>query len=167
MPTQTYTPIMTTTLTSNSNAVNFTVIPQTYTDLVLICTWIENSTEDLSMRVGNGSVSTTGYSTTFLIGNGSTATSSRQSLTYWDVSQIPATTTQFATTIVNFQNYSNTTTFKTAISRSGAAAAGTVAEVALWRSTSAIDTIQLRCGFGANTFNTGSTFTLYGIKAGS
>ena len=162
----TYTPIATTTLGSNQNAVNFTSISQAYTDLVLVCTWIENSTEDLCMRVGNGSVDTaSNYSLTYLVGNGSTASSGRSATSFWDVSQVPATTSQFATTIVNFQNYSNTTTYKTAISRSGAAAVGTVAEVGLWRSTSAIDTIQLRCGFGSNTFNTGSTFTLYGIAA--
>lgn len=162
---KTYEPITTQTLGSNNNAVNFTSIPQTYTDLILVCIWVENSTEDLSMRVGNGTLSTTNYYLTYLAGNGTTASSGRATTSFWDVSQVPATTTNFATTIVNFQNYSNTTTFKTALSRSGAAGAGTVAEIALWGSTSAIDTIQLRCGFGSNTFNTGSTFTLYGIKA--
>jgi hypothetical protein len=61
-------------------------------------------------------------------------------------------------------NYSNTTTYKTWLSRSGASDRATEALVGLWRSTSAITTIALSIDAGA-TYSTGSTFTLYGIAA--
>lgn len=66
---------------------------------------------------------------------------------------------------MNFQNYSNTTTFKTMIGRNGAAAFDVEASVQLWRSTSAINTLQLFAGQGGINFTSGSTFTLYGITA--
>lgn len=163
---KTYEPIATSTLGSASNSVSFTGIPSTYTDLVLVCNWVENSTEDLCVRVGNGSIDTSSsYSLTYMYGTASSASGSRQATTFWDVSQVPATTTQFTTTLMNFQNYANSTTYKTMISRSGAVSVGTIAEVALWRKTNPIERIEIRCGFGANTFNIGSSFTLYGLKA--
>lgn len=167
--TGTYTLIASSTLGSNQNIVEFTNISGSYTDLFLVCTWIENSTEDLCIRVGNGSLDTgSNYSNTYLYGNGTTATSGRQSsTTFIDVSQIPATTSIYTTTIINFMDYANTTTNKTILSRSGNANYGTVAQVALWRSTSAINYIRLNCGYGSNTFNSGSTFKLYGIEAGN
>jgi hypothetical protein len=58
-------------------------------------------------------------------------------------------------------NYSNTTTFKTFLSRTNVASDRVEALVGLWRSTSAITSITLYCG--SNSFVTGSTFTLYGI----
>jgi hypothetical protein len=60
-------------------------------------------------------------------------------------------------------NYSNATTYKTALARTsedGVAAA----YVGLWRSTSAITSITIDKGSSDN-FASGSTFTLYGIKA--
>jgi hypothetical protein len=163
---KTYEPITTQTLGSNQTTINFTSIPTTYTDLVLVSNWLENSTESLAIRVGNGSVATTSiYSVTYMLGNGSTAASGRYGSSFWEFSQMQATTAETNANIIHFLNYSNTTTFKTAIGRSSTASQGAAAIVGLWRSTDAINTIQLRCGFGVNTFNTGSTFTLYGIKA--
>jgi hypothetical protein len=64
-------------------------------------------------------------------------------------------------------NYSNATTYKTWLSRNNRASAsnapGTEALVGLWRSTSAIT--ELVIGLTGGNFDTGSTFTLYGIKA--
>jgi hypothetical protein len=65
--------------------------------------------------------------------------------------------------IINIQNYSNSTTYKTVLARSNNAATGTDATVALWRSTSAITSIDYYLNSGS--WATGSTFTLYGIKA--
>lgn len=69
---------------------------------------------------------------------------------------------------MHIQDYSNTTTFKSAIVRSnfGALSPNTTTVVELtvstWRNTAAITTLKLN---GAISFATGSTFTLYGIKA--
>ena len=59
-------------------------------------------------------------------------------------------------------NYANTTTFKTYLARYNATSTQLSDEVALWRSTAAINSITLTA-VSAN-FNAGSTFTLYGIK---
>ena len=67
------------------------------------------------------------------------------------------------TLIVNFQNYANTNVFKTQINRSSSAEIETVATVGMWRSTSAINQIQI-LSLSPN-YDIGSTFTLYGIKA--
>jgi hypothetical protein len=58
-------------------------------------------------------------------------------------------------------NYSNSTTYKTILGRSNAATSGTSAAVGLWRSTSAINSIEI----GTVSFTAGSTFSLYGIAA--
>jgi hypothetical protein len=72
-------------------------------------------------------------------------------------------TTTFNLSIHNFMNYSNTTTYKTILSRSNNSAIGTDAVVGLWRSTAAINTIKILPA--NNAFEVGSSFTLYGIKA--
>ena len=66
-------------------------------------------------------------------------------------------------TNIQIMNYSNTTTYKTALSRSNNANTGTDAIVGLWRSTAAINSIVVL--ISGNQFATGSTFTLYGIKS--
>jgi hypothetical protein len=60
-------------------------------------------------------------------------------------------------------NYSNTTTNKTCISRAARTDVSTWAFVNLWRNTAAITSLRIT-GLG-ETYSTGSTFTLYGIKA--
>ena len=72
-------------------------------------------------------------------------------------------TTGISNVIVQFMNYSNTTTNKTVLSRANNAATGTDAIVNLWRSTAAITSIYVYVPSG--NFATGSTFTLYGILA--
>jgi hypothetical protein len=68
------------------------------------------------------------------------------------------------TVIAHFMNYSNTTTFKTVLSRGNVAEAEVDAYVSLIRGTSAISTITVGEG-GGNNFVAGSTFSLYGIAA--
>ena len=62
--------------------------------------------------------------------------------------------------IIQIQNYSNSTTYKTALGRS---AQQSVATVGLWRSTSAITAVKIYPASG--NFDTGSIFTIYGIAA--
>jgi len=60
-------------------------------------------------------------------------------------------------------NYSNMTTYKTSLIRYSQIGSWFGELATLWRSTAAINTITLTTG--TSTFNIGSTFTLYGIKA--
>jgi hypothetical protein len=163
----TYTPIATQTLASPATSVTFSSIPQTYTDLVLISdmAYTSTSTTYQGFRVGNGSPdSGANYSGTFLQGNGSAASSSRQTgLTYYNL-LTSATGTTRVQTITNIFNYSNTSTFKTEISKTIDVPNGIYASVYLWQSTAAINVVQVLDLFGYN-FAAGSNFTLYGIKA--
>jgi len=166
MATPTYTPIESKTLGSNTAIVEFTSIPQTYTDLVLVINGkSDTSTVNVYAQVGNGSYDTgTNYSWTWLGGSGSTAASGRGSTT--DALLFGASgTSSFSPTIIHFQNYSNTTTYKTMISRSSTAdttSGQTVsAWVGLWRRTFAINRIKLY--LNVQNWVAGTTATLYGI----
>ena len=155
----TYTPIATTTLGSAQASITFSSIASTYTDLVLIVNGAASNANTFGVQV-NLDTGTT-YSTTGIIGDGSTASSNRQ--TNSTVGYVGALATN-GVIIVNFQNYANTTTYKTWISRGSAASDSTQSRVSLWRNTNAISTIKLLEPSGA-TFSTGVTATLYGIKA--
>lgn len=160
----TYTPIAT-VLPSGTTTVDFTSIPSTYTDLVLVMGGSMASAANMFVRVGNGSLDTgSNYSITTVIGTGSSAVSQRLS----SQTEIKVTDGLFFNTneqcniLINFQNYANTTTYKTLIGRTNSAGIGVNAGVGLWRSTSAINTIRL---YGSQNFNSGSVVTLYGLAA--
>ena len=157
----TYTPIATQTVGSSTGTVSFTSIPQTYTDLVLIAFY--QGANDLCAQL-NGD-SGTNYSDTFLSGTGSSAVSLRNSNVnrmVFDQYAYPPTSSSFAVGITHFMNYSNSTTYKTVLTRTSSTY-GTEAAVNLWRNTSAITSIVLFIN-GAN-INAGTTFTLYGIAS--
>jgi len=162
----TYEPIATNTLGATAATVTFSSIPATYTDLVLVtnATSTSGGSQSISIKVGNGSVDTgANYSATFLYGDGTSALSGRlSSANYLYTGRV--TNTNISTGITHFQNYSNTTTFKTVLSGGRNAAAITINLVNLWRSTSAINIMELGID-GGFSFASGSTFTLYGIKA--
>ena len=160
----TYTPIATTTLSSSQSSVTFSSISGSYTDLVLICS-ILNSTAD-TLYVQYNSDTGTNYSCTYIEGNGSSALSARQSNVVkglLGLTQVGMSSTNPAVFVTSIQNYSNSTTYKTAITRANLASAEVEMNVHLWRSTSAINTIKILPSAG--NMNSGSTFTLYGIKA--
>ena len=160
----TYTPIATTTLGSAAASISFSSISGSYTDLVLIATLkADTASADIYMRF-NGD-SGTNYSKTILWGNGTTAGSNRDS----SVAQIrlnyavDVLTTDGTYLIVNINNYSNTTTYKTALAKLGLASDSVEQSVGLWRSTSAINQVTLTLSSG--NWGAGCTATLYGITA--
>jgi len=152
------------TLTSAAASITFSTISGAYTDLVLVvsATWSGSSNSSFGFRLNSDSASN--YSITQLYGDGSSAASGRNSnQSKAVIGQINPT--EIGTTIFQFQNYSNSTTYKTTLSRSNVAGVITLAGVALWRNTAAITQIDLEYFDTAGTFDTGSTFSLYGIKA--
>lgn len=156
----TYEPLATTTLSTTQNQIDFNSISGTYTDLVIVASGGVTSTNDIWLRINSDTG--TNYSRTRLTGNGSAAASTRNSA--FDAILISAGTVgSNANFIINIMNYANTTTYKTTLSRFNSSTF-VVASVGLWRSTSAITSLTLKAG-SADTFTSGSTFTLYGIKA--
>jgi hypothetical protein len=164
----TYTPIATTTLGSAVSSYTFTSIPSTYTDLVLVIAGTVSVNGEGIVMQYNGDTSTI-YSYTYLYGTGSSAASARQTgRGYAAINWGTAfSSTEQSNAVVNIQNYANTTTYKTALSRSnnpnGSSFQGTEALVSLWSNTAAITSILVKSGSG--NLNTGFTLTLYGIAA--
>ena len=166
----TYTPIATTTLASAAQGITFTGISSSYTDLVLVLSLISKTAgNDVRYRVGNGSIdSGMNYSSTHLTGNGSTASSSRSTAdNFVGLMRAVGTTTSPATFIINFQNYSNSTTYKSILGRASSPASEVSASVGLWRNTAAINQIYIyEDGVTSpQQFDIGTTATLYGIAA--
>ena len=168
----TYVAIATETLASAQSSVTFSSIPSTYTDLILVCSMFPTTTATGNygqIQVGNGSVDTgSNYSDTAMYGNTTTTNSYRdtsQSLWWLNVAGANfQSATSPLISIINIMNYSNATTNKTALIRSGNPAGSvTYADVALWRSNSAINTVKVM--ISASTFAAGSTFSLYGIAS--
>jgi len=167
--TSTYEKIATTTLAnSTTNSISFSSISGSYTDLVLIMN-VGAATSASNVGLRFNSDTGTNYSRVILSGNGATASSDREGtqnvlrLTY---NAYQPTGVFNSNLIVNIQNYSNTTTYKTVINRSNTGNEGVDAQIGLWSSTSAISTVTAFIWDNASYyFLSGSMFTLYGIKA--
>ena len=166
----TYEPIATTTLGSAAASITFSSISGSYTDLILVGNGYLATQDGYAPRITFNSDTGNNYSFTQLGGDGTNASSTRSSnranipmawLSGWD-----STSTQLGMFIAQIMNYSNATTYKSVLSRASqpnGTYPAAEAIVGLWRSTSAITSIVIAADIA--TFATGSTFTLYGIKA--
>lgn len=158
----TYEPIATTTLGSAAASITFSSIAGTYTDLVLVVANVPVSSNRFTVTV-NGDTATN-YSETRLYGDGTSASS----VSFAGTSQIILSNSGaygISMTRINFFNYAGST-YKTALSETAADAngSGTVyRSVGLWRNTAAITSMTMTAL--TSNFNTGTTATLYGIKA--
>lgn len=159
----TYAQLATVTLSSAVAQVTLSSIPSTYTDLILVSN--DLLAQYTTIRV-NGD-SSNNYNNTYLYGNGTSVTSVNDAgdSVIWGSWGSIGVSTGIARTM-QFMNYSNSTTYKTMLSRfSNAATSGsTEAFVSMWRSTAAINSITIGQG-ASTTFAAGSTFSLYGIAA--
>lgn len=161
----TYQPLATTTLTTDQSEVEFTNISQSYTDLVIVKTGLQNASSNMGLRVGSGTVDTgSNYSGTQMYGNGTSALSDRNSSQDQFFINFSNSNTNSVVSIIQIMDYSNATTNKTLIVRNSDASFYVSAYVFLWRSTAAINRLLFR-NF-TNGLKSGSTFTLYGVKAG-
>lgn len=146
-------------------------IPSGYTDLRLVISGITSTTGYAFTLQVNGDTGSN-YSQTLISGNGSVAQSSRYSnatnssmyLGGW-VNGYDSTAP--TTILVDFMNYSNSTTYKTILWRSSSATRNVEAGVMLWRGSTgsaaqAITSITVNAQSGS-TISSGSTFTIYGI----
>jgi len=163
----TYVALATTTITSSTATVSFTSIAGTYTDLVLVVGGLLQVTGGNGLRMRFNNDTAGNYSTTQLLGNGTAASSARetsQSSTY--AGGATYSSTNPGTAIAHIMNYANATTYKTVLNRGSQAGNDVIAQVGLWRSTSAINRIDVALGGAFPSDNIASgTFTLYGILA--
>lgn len=164
MPTNTYVALDKKTVTSAVASVEFTSIPGTYTDLVIVAN-IKGTSASNYLNLRFNSDTGSNYSRTTMSANGSSATSERrsnQTQINTDYNEVIEANFNYVNTL-HIMNYSNTTTNKTVLCRANNAATGTGTTIGLWRNTAAITSIQLVAN--NNTFDVGSNFSLYGIKA--
>lgn len=165
---QTYTPIATTTVSSAVQTVTFPSITGSYTDLVIVCANLKNPLADTPYIKFN-SDGNANYSTTWINYYNTTADSSRVSNSTGGVVlgayNVGMSSSVPSNVIINIQNYSNTTNYKSSLIRWNSYNE-IYAIVGEWRSTSAITDIDLISGLnGSSRWSVGSSFTLYGIQA--
>jgi hypothetical protein len=159
MATNTYVALAKVTASGSSTTqLIMTSIPNTYTDLIIV------GNIPTSMVGVNGYLQFNGdtgsnYSWTRLFGDGSSASSSRGT----SQTGINYLVNDYTTTICQIQNYSNSTTYKTALVRANNPSDYVTATVGLWRNTAAITSVTI--DLDGNTIPSGTTFSLYGIKA--
>ena len=158
--TATYDCIATTTLGSAASSVTFSSISGSYTDLVIVMSYSRSVSGNGLLRFNSDTGSN--YSYTYLLGDGSSASSSRGSNQTNGIISYDSASLQ-ETCIINIFNYSNTTTYKSFYTRGNDTGLGVITYMNLWRSTSAITSIELRPNSG--NWNSGSMFSLFGIKA--
>jgi hypothetical protein len=158
----TYSQIATTTLGSAAASYTFSNIPQTYTNLVLVCN-VQTTTNQDALRAQFNSDIATNYSMTQLFSSTAVGSNRQSNQTGVRISNgAPNSGSEFATSTTHIFNYYNTTTFKTILSRANSNYI-TCEQVGLWRSTAAITSIKIYPENAGNLF-TGSVLTLYGIK---
>lgn len=156
----TYSPIASTTLGSAAASYTFSSIAGTYTDLVLI---YQSATAPAATYIGLQFNSDTGtnYSATTIYGESSAGSARSTNQNNMRVINNANQANNMMT--CSIMNYSNSTTYKTAIARNGVASAGVYAQVGLWRNTAAITSVTV---YGdAGNLASGTTLTLYGIAA--
>jgi len=161
----TYTPIETYTVPSAAASVTFNSFSG-YTDLVVVCTVQSSSGGDLSVQF-NGDTNTN-YSYKVMYGNGTAGgntNATNRNFIPLDYYAAPPTSGSFNNEILQIQNYSNSTTYKTVLNRANNAATGVDFAIGLWRNTAAITSMTFKIVTPTGNINTGSTFTLYGILA--
>ena len=163
MPTNTYVALDKITVSGTSTtSISFASIPATYTDLVLVFNGYTNAQAGCFLRFNNDT--TSNYSDTRLLGSGSSAASDRDTSVTGILAFVSTSTNDGINEIIQIQNYSNTTTFKTALLRWNNASSYVAALVGLWRKTpEAINRIDMT--LSTSYFVAGSTFSLYGIAS--
>ena len=160
----TYEPIATTTLGTAAASITFSSIPATYTDLRLVIVSLNSSNnQDGKLTFNNDTA--TNYATTHLYGDGTSASSLRETstayMTLFSLSNIVASGASMAQ--IDIFSYAGNTN-KTAllqISNDKNGSGTSTRSVGLWRDTSAVNRLDL--ALTAGNYNTGTTATLYGI----
>lgn len=166
-------PIAYTSLSTGASDVYFSNIPSGYQDLMVVAyarrsDAATNAVIYISPQASSSPA--TAYSRTALAGDGSSASSARNSnqdaFFAGIVPAASATSGIFGSTVVHILNYANTSTFKTILSRGAYdlnGSGGTNLNVGLLRNTNAVNQIWIGT-FSSATYVAGSTFALYGIR---
>ena len=160
----TYEPITTTTLGTAASTITFSSIAGTYTDLRVVLV-ANSTTAGASPYYRFNNISTLTYSTTYIAGNGATASSSRTTNQFYIMAGNTVSTSTTIPVFVTFDvlSYAGSThktslyTTSNDLNGSGVVERG----VGLWQGTNAITRIDV--ALSGSTMAAGTTATLYGI----
>ena len=153
-----------------SSTISFTNIPQTYQDLMIVGFARTDNSISTGFSYYLNSAGLGSFSQTLLIGNGSSASSTRYTTSncYGVVSPLlpfsTSTSGVFSSTELHILNYTNSTTYKTSILRNACDLNGsgeTDLVVNTYLSTSPITSIVIDTN---GNFVTGTKFAIYGIR---
>jgi hypothetical protein len=166
MPTPTYKPLATMTLTATATSVTFSSISQAYRDLILVCDGLKIAsagTCQVAVQVNN--ITTSTYTQVHMGGNGSATNSTANTLTWIAPTNPDAidSTGNPANFKIDFLDYSVTDKHKSGVYRYNKTNTYVIAGAFRVPITAAITTIKVFPT--ADTFAIGGSFTLYGIVA--
>lgn len=161
-------PLQSITLSAAAQTVSFTNIPQDYTDLIIVASIRQTTTNTDGYLRFNGD-NTTVYNDQVLRGNGSTYSATKDdSAAGIDLGVMCSSSTtsgQYETFTCNIMSYANTNMYKSVLMRTGSDAYTHMLN-GTWKSLNAIKSISLESR-NSGYFAIGCTFELYGVKAGS
>ena len=148
-----------------TSSITFSSIPADYTDLYLVCS-VRNTSSSLTFDI-NPNGSTTNKTRINLQGSGSSASSASGT----DITPLQNsssfTSNTFASTSVYIPNYASSNNKSISIdsvTENNATTSYQRLQAALWSDTTAISSLECST---ANNFAQYSSFTLYGVTAGS
>ena len=159
---------------SSTNAVTFSSIAATYTDLRLVIVFASTTNAQGQINLRFNGDTATNYSYTQLTGNGTAAASGRTAnqpqITIGNYVTTGSIITPPQMTTLDVFSYAGST-YKTSLMTAANdtnndptyGGGGVINQVSLWRSTAAITSMSLT--LSTSNYSAGSIFTLYGIKA--
>jgi hypothetical protein len=156
------------TLGTAQASIEFTSVPQTFTDLLALISTRNSNGGATAIRFNSNS---SGYSERLLYGNGSSAASANRSgsETVWLLSALNSSTANtFSNGQVYIPNYTGSTNKSfsmDSVNETNATGADQYLDAALWSNTAAITNIQFFNPDG--NFAIGTTISLYGVLKGS
>jgi hypothetical protein len=157
MPTPTYIPLATITLSSITTSVVFGSIPNSYRDLVLITSGSTTASSDLFWRA-NGDTNSNYSSIQF--GNQDNGNFTNFQSSGMTVGRSGNLGTASSTSILQILDYSATDKNKPSISRGNINATNVTMSASRWINNTTITSLTI---FASSNFNSGTTFSLYGI----
>jgi hypothetical protein len=170
MPTTTFTPLATVSLTGTDSEILFSSIPNTYRDLVLIGSLRTNfgaASEPLRIRF-NGDSTSGNYKRVAMSGNGSSPSAYTDSpgevIVDVGATAASATSGQYSSFRLDALDYAITTKHKVGFTYSDVAAVETRRQTWYYNQTTAISSISI-VGYFGGSFVSGSTLSLYGVVA--
>ena len=161
----TYTLIEAKTLTTTTASIEFTSIPNTYTDLLLKVSARHSTAEISNDILVSFNSSTSNFTAARVYGSGSGTGSDTNARSMGTTVGASATASTFASNDFYIPNYtsSNYKSYSTdQVGENNATTAYQILVAGLWSDTSVINAIKLQPGSGS--FVADSTFYLYGIK---